>query len=240
MRPSLRTLFLLALASGAVLAGESASFAQGYYAPDYGPPPAPPPSRRPPPRYSAPYYYETGSHQGFFLRLTAGVGYLYATESAGGETASYSGFGGTLGLAVGGAIAPNLIIFGEILGTSARDVQVSYRNVSDYPGLDVMLFGFGPGIAYYLEPANVYLSATLAISKLSFSNTYDYYYDSYATEDTDWGFGGSFLVGKEWWIARRLGIGVAGQLHLASMTDSYNHTRLTATAFSVLFSATFN
>jgi hypothetical protein len=238
MRPSLRSLFVLLLASGALLAGESAGMAQGYYGPAYGPPSPPPPSYRPAPRYAAPYYYEPAGHQaGLFIRLTAGVGYLYATESAGGESYHYSGFGGTASAAIGGVIAPNLILFGEILGTSAVDAEFTGGGVSGYPGYDVTLYGFGPGIAYYLQPGNVYLSATLAFSKLSFSSTDSY--DSYA-EDTDLGIGGSFMVGKEWWVSRHLGMGVAGQLHLASMNDSYRETRLTATAFSVLFSLTFN
>lgn len=241
MRPLLRSLSLLVLAGGALLIGESTVLAQSYYGPAYGPPSPPPPSYRPAPRYAAPVYYEpAGAHNGgLFIRLTAGLGYLYATESARGQSLHYSGFGGTAGLAIGGVIAPNLVLFGEILGTSAVDAQVEYSGGGrDYPGVDVTLFGFGPGIAYYLEPANVYLSATLTFSKLTFSSQ-DYYYDGYA-EDTDLGIGGSFMVGKEWWIARHLGMGVAGQLHLASMRDSYYDTRLTATAFSVLFSMSFN
>jgi hypothetical protein len=239
MRPYLRSLFVLLLASGALLAGESAGLAQGYYGPAYGPPAPPPPSYRPAPRYNAPYYYEPAGHQGgLFVRLTAGLGYLYASETAGGASYHYSGLGGTASAAIGGVIAPNLILFGEILGTSAVDAEFTGGGSSGYPGVDVTLFGFGPGIAYYLEPGNVYLSATLAFSKLSFSNTnYDYY--SYA-EDTDLGIGGSFMVGKEWWVGRHLGMGVAGMLHLASMRDSYYDTRLTATAFSVLFSLSFN
>lgn len=238
MRPYLRSLFVLLLAGGALLAGESAGLAQGYYGPAYGPPPPPPPSYRPAPRYSAPYYYEPAGHNGgLFVRLTAGLGYLYATESAGGQSVHYSGFGGTASAAIGGVIAPNLILYGEILGTSAWDAEVSQDNAYNYPGIDVTLFGFGPGIAYYLEPGNVYLSGTLTFSKLSFSDTYDPY--GY-TEDTDLGIGGAFSVGKEWWVARHLGMGVAGQIHLASMKDSVRDTRLTATAFSVLFSLSFN
>jgi len=241
MRPSLRSLFLFVLASGALLLGESTVLAQGYYGPAYGPPGPPPPSYRPAPRYSAPYYYEPAGHNGgLFIRLTAGLGYLYATESAGGQSVNYSGLGGSAGAALGGVIAPNLILFGEILGTSAWDAEVGSGGPSYHPGVDVTLLGFGPGIAYYLQPANMYLSATLAFSKLTFSNS-NYYDPSYGyAEDTNLGVGASFMVGKEWWMGRHLGMGVAGQLHLASMRDSYYDTRLTATAFSILFSLSFN
>jgi hypothetical protein len=43
-------------------------------------------------------------------------------------------------------------------------------------------------------------------------------------------------------VARDWGIGLAGQLHLASMSDNVQgyDTRMTAAAFSLLFSATYN
>jgi len=239
MRPYLRNLCLLVLASGALLLGESAATAQYYYGPEYGPPPPPPPRYRPAPRYEpAPaYYYAPFSHLGFFARVTIGPGYLHASEDFGGATRVYSGFGLTLNGALGLAIAPNLIIFGEVLSTTALNADETDSGQSvGLSGLDVTLYGFGPGIAYYLEPANVYLSATLAFSKVSFSD----HYSQDPVDDTDIGFGGSFSVGKEWWVARHLGLGIAGQIYLATMTEPYYNARMGAVAASLLFSATLN
>jgi hypothetical protein len=155
MRPYLRALFVLV--GGALLLGESTAFAQRYY---YGPPPP----RYYRPRY-APPYYSPYSHDGFFLRLTGGVGYLAASETVDGATLGYSGFGFTFGGALGGAVAPNLIVFGEIVGTTAFNADQSYAgSPQGLSGLDVTLLGVGPGIAYYIEPANVYLSGTLVYS----------------------------------------------------------------------------
>jgi hypothetical protein len=167
---------------------------------------------------------------------------MTASETYGGATDTYSGVGATFGAAFGGAIAPNLILFGEFLGTSvadpAYDVSGSGGGSGSMSG-DMTLFGFGPGIAYYIEPINLYLSGTLAFSQVSFT---DSSYGNYATSDTNWGVGASFVVGKEWWVARDWGIGLAGQLHLASMSDNVQgyDTRMTAAAFSLLFSATYN
>jgi hypothetical protein len=236
MRPPLRLLSLLVLASGALLIGESAARAQQpYYGPAYGPPPPTRYYAAPSPRYAAAPYYAR-AHDGLFVRLTAGLGYLSASENYQGSTLNYSGFGATASGALGGTIAPNLIIFGEILGTSVIDAEQSYAGGSSYPGIDIVMFGVGPGIAYYLEPGNVYFSGTLAFTKITFSDTYS----QYTTSDTNLGVGASFMVGKEWWIGRRTGLGLAGQLHVASMTDPYYSTRMTATAFSLLCSLTFN
>jgi hypothetical protein len=236
MRLSPRLLSLLVLAGGALLVGESAGLAQNYYGPAYGPPPPPPPRYNAPPRYGAVPYY-SHSHDGLFVRFTLGAGYLSASENDGQGTLNYSGIGLTGSGALGGTIAPNLVLFGEIVGTSVVNAEQTYEGRSEgLSGLDLVLYGFGPGIAYYIEPANVYLSGTLAFSKISFSDTYS----EYKISDTNLGLGGSFMVGKEWWIGRGLGLGVAGQLHVAGMTDPYYNTRMTATAFSVVCSATFN
>ena len=229
-----RLLFLLAFASGAVLLCEHQALAQPYYEPAYGPPP---PAYGPPPGYyrprrMAPSYYDYAPHSGFFTRLDAGFGYLSASEAG----VTFSGVGATFGGAFGGAIAPDLIIFGEILGTSITDADVSGSSGVGSSGLDLTLVGFGPGMAYYIEPINVYLSGTLAFSKVYVSYTGT----GFSAGDTDLGIGASFMIGKEWWVRRRLGIGLAGQVHVASVRDPTADARMTATAASLLFSATFN
>lgn len=231
MRLNPRLLFLFALASGAVLFCECQAFAQPYNESPYGPPPAPPPGYYRP-RQAAPEYYDASPHAGFFMRLDAGFGYLNASEAG----LTFSGVGATFGGAFGGAIAPNIIIFGEILGTSINNADASDSSGAGSSGLDLTLLGFGPGMAYYLEPINVYLSGTLAFSKVYVN----YAGTGVSAGDTNFGIGASFIVGKEWWIGRRLGIGLAGQIHVASMRDPTADARMTATAASLLFSMTFN
>ena len=236
MRHVFRSLILLAVAGGTLLLGEASAAAQTYYGPAYGPPPG----YRAGPRYAAPSGYGYQTHDGFFLRLNAGFGYLTASEDyGGGDQVTYSGMGGSYGAAFGGVIGANLILYGELLGTTV--VNADYRDTGGAVGLsgyDVTMFGLGPGIAYYLEPANVYFSGTLAISKVSFSFT-DVDYDDSAGE-TDFGIGLSFMCGKEWWVTRDWGIGIAGRLHWASMRDTLYDARINGWAASLLFSATYN
>jgi hypothetical protein len=235
MRVCSKLLFLLGVACVALLLGESAALAQRpYYGRAYGPPPG----SYPAPGYGA--WYGNHQHDGFYLRFVAGIGYFSASESYGGADYTFSGLGETAGLAIGGAVAPNLILYGELLGTSVTNASVSYGgSTQPYSGMDLTQFGFGPGLAYYIEPVNLYLSGTLTFTQVSFSNTYS----GYPAGDSNLGVGLSFMVGKEWWVTRDWGFGIAGQLHVATMRDTPTpgvDTRLRTAGFSLLFSATYN
>ena len=180
-----------------------------------------------------PGYHE---HDGFYMRLLLGVGYLHSSASYQGDSMAVSGVGVTMGAAFGGALTPNLIIYGEFVGTIVSDPTLEYNGQSGTAsGLTASMMGFGPGIAYYIDP-NLYFSGTLLFTRLSFS-------DSNSNEDvasTDLGFGAGFTVGKEWWISRDWGIGLAGQFMVASMKDKDVDTRWTGLSGSLLFSATYN
>ncbi|HEX7509005.1 MAG TPA: hypothetical protein VF550_19685 [Polyangia bacterium] len=231
MRIYPKLIVLLGIASAVVLLGESSAFAQRpYYGRGYGPQPG----YRSAPAYGSWNGYH--QHDGFYMRVYAGPGYLTASETAGGVTGTYSDWGVTYGAAFGGTIAPNLILYGEFLGTTITDATFSSGGALDYPGYDLTLFGFGPGIAYYFEPVNLYLSGTLTFTQIDFSYTGT----SAPADSTNLGIGFSFMVGKEWWVTPDWGIGIAGQFHIATMRDPTYDTRMRATAFSILFSATYN
>ena len=232
MRIYPKLIVLLGIASAVVLLGESPACAQRPYSGrGYGPQPG----YRSAPAYGSWYGYH--QHDGFYMRLYAGLGYFTASETYTGATDTYSGVGATYGAAFGGTIAPNLILYGEFLGTTVTNATLSYGgSLPDYSGMDLTLFGFGPGVAYYIEPVNLYLSGTLTFTEISFSDTNT----AQPLDNTNLGIGFSFMVGKEWWVTPDWGIGIAGQLHIAAMHDPTVEARLRATVFSLLFSATYN
>lgn len=148
-----------------------------------GYPPNPPPGYRPPPGYPPPpaypppprnYYrgsYGTpprppGSHthDGGYLRLQFGLGYNSMSASAAGDSIKVSGGGGAFGIAFGGAVANNFIIYGTILDSVATDPNINQSGVSGNfsgtaTGASAGVVGLGAGVAYYLDPAiNVFLS----------------------------------------------------------------------------------
>jgi hypothetical protein len=179
-----------------------------------------------------PGYHE---HDGFYLRLVMGAGYLNTTMSVSGDSATLSGFAGSFAAAVGGSIAPNLIIYGEISGMSVNEPTMSYRGTSSTQrDVTFSMLTFGPGLAYYLQPMNVYFSGSVGFGYFNFSDNNDYYED----ENSDLGFGLSTMMGKEWWVTTDWGLGVAAQFQMA--TAKLNETRFTGYGFALMFSATYN
>jgi hypothetical protein len=231
MRTLSRLVAFVALSLAAFSLTESAASAQpGYYRRGYAPAPG---------YYAPAAYYGFHQHDGFYMRLYAGFGFLSASEEYQGTNYTYSGFAGMLGASFGGVVARNLVVYGELMGASVTNASLSAAGYTDaYSGTDLELFGFGPGITYYFEPVNLYLSGTLLFSQVSFSDTGS----GYSQGDSNMGLGANFMVGKEWWVTADWGIGIAGLAHLSSMGDSVAgyDTNLRVASFTVLFSATYN
>jgi hypothetical protein len=184
-------------------------------------------------------YYGSRDHGGGFLRFTAGFGYMDATDNDRGSSISFYGAGVTFSGAVGGTVAPNLAVYGEFLATSAVDTsQSDGYHYTTYSGLDLLQYGIGPGLSYYFEPVNLYIAGSILLTRVSFSDSN--YGDPIAS--SRFGVGGSFMVGKEWWVSPDWGIGIAGHVQYASMTNTlYDRlTDLSTFVFSVLFTATYN
>lgn len=227
-----------------ILLAQYASPNYGPPPPGYGAPPPPPPGYYPPPRrygYGRPVVYQAPvyQHDGFYLHMTIGAGYTSLTANTAGDKATISGGGLALGIAAGGAIAPNLILFGTLYDNMISDPDISYNGVPNGQqfGTDVHLIGLGIGLAYYLMPVNVYFSAAVSATWMRLDD--NYYDETYLETDTGLGFQGQ--VGKEWWVWPGWGMGVAAQLTLASMKSAdFQDTRWTGASFSILFSATYN
>ena len=173
--------------------------------------------------------------------MTLDIGYGYTSFSANysGDKMTISGGSLAYGIAAGGTIAPNLILFGTFFGNVISDPDVSYSGVSTGQGngTDASVYGLGVGLAYYLMPVNVYFSGAISATWLKVEDSY--YADTYLETNTGLGFRGQ--VGKEWWAWPGWGLGVAGQLTLASMKSAdLANVRWTGTSFSILFSATYN
>ncbi len=214
----------------------------GYY---QQPPPGyqqqPPPGyyqQQPPPVAYAPPPPPEG-HKGFFLRLHAGGGYAHmgGTDSTGNEIA-YVGGGGTFGVAAGGTVAPNFVIFGNLFGMFLSDPDVELNGVRQ-GGVSgtTTIGGIGPGAAYFFQPINIYISGTVAATFFQAQDA-----DGTNAYESDTGYGAQLMVGKEWWISQYWGIGLAGELIQAGgMKDKTDPTfKWGGTAFSLVFSATYN
>jgi hypothetical protein len=176
-------------------------------------------------------------HAGIFLRAYLGAG--YRSMSATDTSMKISGGGGSFGLAIGGTVAENLILLGELMVEVAQNPTIEMGAQStDTTDASLAFLGLGPGVAYYIMPANVHLGASLLLTEATLT------YKGTKIAETDWGFGGVVRVGKDFWIGKNFGLGALGQFSLASMNDKANDAgptpTWTATAASLALEATFN
>jgi hypothetical protein len=194
--------------------------------------PAPPPPPPPPPAYYRPYESpDRHRHAGFYLHLDLGPSY---TNSSGGGQSVY-GWGGAFGGALGGAVAENFILAFHfwITGSSNPTVKQPGQSFGTVGDDSNNLVGIGPMFAYYLMPANIFLSVTPSFVKVSRRiNGFE--------GSTKWGVGSRFSLGKEWWVSDHWGLGVIANFDLGYNQDQGLNPDVTTVAGSVGFSATLN
>ena len=140
-----------------------------------------------------------------------------------------------LAVAVGGAVAPNLALFGNFFVSGPTNPKVSSNGYSTDSTGDALVGGFGAGVVYYFMPVDIYLSG--AVAAVNFQAT-----DSTGktTYSSNVGVGFEGLLGKEFWVSEHWGLGAALEfVGASSMKDKDNPAiSWSAAGFNVLFSAT--
>lgn len=185
------------------------------------------------------------AHEGFYLSgsLSPAWGDVHQSVSNGpyGDTT----FGGTAGLQldlrVGGAISRNNIISFDISSRAMVNPTVTSGGLSTNDGNNSSIGAaiFGVGFTHYFMPANAFLSVTLGQG--AFTAKFDG-----NTGTSQQGFGYIVRAGKEWWVARRVGLGIVGGVSHLSANDKSDPnypgyaSTFTTTGYFVGFSATFN
>jgi len=171
-------------------------------------------------------------HDGFFLRFHLGAGQFDADWKDGlADSMTVAGRSGHLGVALGGAILPNLILFGEVTSEAISRPTAHFMGFEEELGSALGLVGFGPGIAYYIMPVNLYLSASALAIRATVTGDEGRF-------ETAKGRGVKFALGKEWWVSRNWGLGVAGITTLASVPH-FDSTVKTSN-FLLAFTASYN
>ncbi len=144
------------------------------------------------------------THQGLFLRLQGGLGYLRAdADYLGGNSSAYGG-SGVLGLAVGGAVAENVIVYGELWGMAAANPTVQFLSATHVlQDASLNYGGLGLGLGTFLMPANVFLGVSLSLTRLGVTDA-----DGTRT-NSDVGLAVSATLGRQWWISHHAGLGLS-------------------------------
>jgi hypothetical protein len=194
---------------------------------------ATPPPAGPRPAPGAPEDSTVHRHLGFALRLDGGIGGMGIQAPASAD--SRGSASGGMGIVIGGAVAENVILGGDLWGVG----MFGGWNMMQGGGTGHGLGGLGLNVTYYFMPVNVYVSASPSVTTLT-SMTH-----STTTSATNVassaGFGAKLSVGKEWWVGEHWGLGLAGQF-FASWNGSQGAVSGTWTTLAggVAFSATYN
>jgi len=175
------------------------------------------------------------THDGFFLRLTLGPSFNSA-ETDSSPKISLSGMGTHFGVAIGGMIAENFGIFGEVSSIATIGPELTFGNLSASADSSDMMFISGPGVGvvYYFTPVNVYVSGAVVSDRISLES------DGVKQAETESGVGVNLAVGKEWWVSDNWGLGVTGTARVSQMDEKNISMSWSASAFGLAFSATYN
>lgn len=173
--------------------------------------------------------------------MNFGIGFTQLTARADGMTVEGSDNSVHFGTAVGGAVFPNLILYGQFILTTLSSAEVTVNGQAfGNANNDVNLIGLGPGVAYYFAGPNVFIAETVALTQIYTDDA------NVAVRESEWGWSLETLIGKEWWVSQDWGLGIAGQFvfgkmkakPIPGMTTSV--PTWTAISGGLLFSATYN
>lgn len=180
-------------------------------------------------------------HDGFFMRALMGI----ASGRLQGDVASgelrIAGQGLSESFAFGGAIKENVILYGEY------GIEVLFQSSASGPGKDPstvrvmpLVLTFAPGVAYYFQPSNMYLSGALGLAITDGSEDLDRVSDKVVKHGSKPGIGGNLSVGKEWWVSSNWALGAALRASFARTQELYTSYPWTYFSAAVLFSVTYN
>jgi hypothetical protein len=177
-------------------------------------------------------------HDGFYLRLAAGVGVGGAQRNTGASTVKYNASTGFFSVDVGGVPTENAALFGRLSHYTLAEPEIKIDGVKFTTKNDesLNLEFLGIGISYYFMPINLYLSGALGPAVATIGKD--------SNDPSRVGVGMDLEVGKEWWVSDEWGIGLAVRASITSVPPGNNWSatdqHLSAAALGVLFSATYN
>jgi len=156
---------------------------------------------------------EDRTHDGFYLSF--GLGPLWGTTNGydnQGSVAEIKGTGAEFDLQIGYNVSKNIIVHGTLLSKAVIGPEINGTKVpNDYSIGETMI---GAGITHY-TPKNLFFSGSIGSGKFSFSDEND-------SMSTKGGFSFLLKAGKEWWVSKKTGLGVAFTYGRTKVSDSGN------------------
>jgi hypothetical protein len=173
--------------------------------------------------------------------MNVGLGFPNISARVSNIDTSYSGWGISFGAAAGVAIVHNVIVFGSLAFESTGGSTLSLDGYRSDPHLDLNLYEYAAGFAYYFPWINLYLAAAVAGVNADLTPTDSMSSGQTTVPLTKSGPGFQLFVGKEWWVSANWGLGLAFELLQSWMVDSSDSSvRWHASSYSFLASGTYN
>lgn len=181
--------------------------------------------------------YNEHVHDGFYLRLQVGGGYLRAAASDVSPTIAVKGPSANINAEIGFALFNNFILYGKFYGAASPNPSIQVGDLSMDNLGDEWSQNFGAvglGVTYYIMPANIYLSGAITYTQLSISERNE------KVAETDLGGGLHLGIGKEWWVSKNWGLGIGAELALGRIRDEGSSDNWNVTNVAIVLSATYN
>jgi len=180
-------------------------------------------------------------HKGFFLSLSAGPNFSGISAKVNGQSdINYNGSGTVLDLKIGGAIKENLILHATISTDYMSGPKISSNGESKKASNNFLIGEdfTGAGITYYMMPSNTFLSGSIGLGNFRRMDM-----DDNTSVSSDIGFGFQLKAGKEWWISKRWGLGIAlsySKINVRNEPENGVLEILNSDSFGIHFNATLN
>jgi hypothetical protein len=154
------------------------------------------------------------NHDGFYLRLGIGFGFMNTTgevDVPGSNELKITGAGLTGEFLIGGTPAPGFVIGGGTMGFTVFDPKFEVNGQEQNTTADsVNLSMIGLFVDVYPNPEQgLHIQGMIGYAQLSSDET-----DS--DDERPGGLGLSVGVGYEWWVGEQWGVGILGKLAYAS------------------------
>lgn len=155
------------------------------------------------------------THDGFYMQLDAGLGYLGTSVSAGGTTEKLSGLTFPTAILLGGTVGPVVIGGGLIMDYAASpSYSVNGQSAPVQTGVHLYMLSMGVFADIYPNPTGgFHIQPFLGFGSLQLE------YNGF-TSNSATGLALAVGVGYDWWVADEWSIGVMGRLAYAPLSYS--------------------
>ncbi|MBZ0241759.1 MAG: hypothetical protein K8F24_00970 [Bacteroidales bacterium] len=180
-------------------------------------------------------------HKGFYLSMSVGPNFPnISDEVVNFMNLEYTGTGAQFDLKIGGAVQENLLLHATLVSNSVVGPKITSSGMSQNSSNDLSIGEamIGAGMTYYFMPANIFVSGSAGLGNFTLiDNKND------INISTDRGFSFQLKAGKEWWVSRRWGLGLAVSYMKTMVTNKPGggtEEKLNSNNFAIVFNATLN